>query len=80
MRYDATTGNGKCCRYTKVGVKKTLVKSRWVNLFLAGFSLLEPLFVVAAKQNNKKVLLQSQMDGKRERESEKKFGVIVFLT
>ena len=38
-----------------------------MNLFLAGFSHLEPLFVVAAKQNNKKVLLQSQMDGKRER-------------
>ena len=48
------------------------MKSHKVNLFLADFTPLEPLFVVAAKQNNKKILLQSQMDGKRERESEKK--------
>ena len=59
-------------------VWKNLAKSRWVNLFLAGFSHLEPLFVVAAKQNNKKILLQSQMDGKREREWKKSLELLSF--
>ena len=72
MRCDATTGNGKCW------CEKNLVKSRFVNLFLAGLSHLKPLFVVAAKQNNKKILLQSQMDGKREREWKKSLELLSF--
>ena len=41
------TRNGSLCQFAATCMEK-LVKSLVVNLFLAGFSLLEPLCVVAA--------------------------------